>query len=194
MGASKPWEYGDYYAWGEIEPYYISKDPLVWNEGKEQGYSFSSYKWGDLYNHTKYCPSYRDYEWAGNGSPDEKSILDLEDDVAHVVLGKGWRMPTDSEFNELITNCSWIWTTINDISGFLVKSKINDNSIYFPAVGYWIGTSFILANREGYYWSSSLYEYEPGNAFRLTLGYGSSAGQVNFFSRCMGHAVRPVSE
>ena len=45
LGASAPEEYGDYYAWGETEPYYNSQDALIWKEGKESGYSWASYKW-----------------------------------------------------------------------------------------------------------------------------------------------------
>ena len=57
LGASKPEEYGDYYAWGETKPHYSSLDPLTWMEGKEDGYSWSTYEWcaGDKNTITKYC-------------------------------------------------------------------------------------------------------------------------------------------
>ena len=41
LGASAPEEYGDYYAWGETEPYYSSQDPLALKDGKT-GYDWSS--------------------------------------------------------------------------------------------------------------------------------------------------------
>ena len=37
---------------------------------------------------------------------DNKTILDPEDDVAHVKWGGSWRMPTIDEYKELIYNCS----------------------------------------------------------------------------------------
>ena len=38
IGAEEPEDYGDYFAWGETEPYYYSLSPLVWKEGHEEGY------------------------------------------------------------------------------------------------------------------------------------------------------------
>ena len=38
-------ETGDYFAWGETQPYYTSMDPLVWKEGKSEGYAWTSYQW-----------------------------------------------------------------------------------------------------------------------------------------------------
>ena len=57
VGASKPEEYGDYFAWGDTVPYYSSQDPLTWKEGKSAGYDWSTYKWckGSYKTLTKYC-------------------------------------------------------------------------------------------------------------------------------------------
>ena len=43
VGATAPEGYGDYFAWGETEPYYSSQTPLTWKTGKETGYSWQSY-------------------------------------------------------------------------------------------------------------------------------------------------------
>ena len=95
LGASLPEEYGDYYAWGETEPYYSSLDPLTWKDGKEAGYYWLSYKWcmGSGDTMTKYCTE-STYTYGYNGFTDGKTVLNLEDDAAHVNLGGKWRMPT----------------------------------------------------------------------------------------------------
>lgn len=53
-------------------------------------------------------------------------------DVAHVRWGGDWRMPTLDEFDELCRRCTWKWTTLNDVSGYLVTGP-NGNSIFLPA-------------------------------------------------------------
>lgn len=131
LGSSKPEEIGDFYAWGEIEPYYISLDPLVWKEGKEAGYTWASYKWcmGKMNTLTKYCP---ESKYGYNGFTDKKTVLDPEDDAAYMAFGGRWRMPTDTEFTELIFKCTWEETTLNGAVGHLVTGP-NGNSIFFPA-------------------------------------------------------------
>ena len=91
VGAIKPEEYGDYYAWGETE----TKDVYDW----------SSYKWcnGSSDTLTKYNP------FKVQGIVDSITTLDPNDDVAHVKWGGSWRMPTASEFRELMDNCKWTW-------------------------------------------------------------------------------------
>lgn len=90
VGATKPEEYGGYYAWGETE----EKDDYDWD----------TYKW---------CKS-------SYGRLDYKTTLDLEDDVAHVKWGGSWRMPTLDELKELKNSCSWQWTTQNGVNGYCV--------------------------------------------------------------------------
>lgn len=73
-------------------------------------------------------------------------------DVANVLLGDSWRIPTYAECEELVSNCDWEWTETDDTSGFTVKSRVNGNSIFIPAAGYW--TDRKIQNC-GYYWTSS---------------------------------------
>ena len=64
---------------------------------------------------TKYCIS--SYE-GKDGFVDNKTVLDPEDDVAHVKLGGSWRMPTIAEVEELWSKCSNVWVTVNGVGGF----------------------------------------------------------------------------
>ena len=175
LGATKPEEYGDYYAWGETEPYYSSQDPLILKEGKDRGYDSSSYTKGGKYN-----------------SSDSKSVLDLEDDAAFVNLGGNWRMPTNEEWKELVDNCIWTWTQVNGVYGRRVTSNKTGNSIFLPAAGIRHGTDLVEPFISGICWSSSLdMEYSP-RAWRLYFTEGGLGR--NRDSRYRGLSVRPVCD
>ena len=175
VGATKPEEYGGYYAWGETE--------------EKENYSWSTYKWcnGSENTLTKYCTN------SYYGTVDNKTTLDPEDDVAHVKWGGSWRMPTIEEQKELLNNCTWTWTTQNGIKGYKVTSKTNGNSIFLPAAGYRYGTGLDLSGSNGFYWSSSLGGYYGSNgAYNLDFGSGGCGWDDDL--RCYGQSVRPVSE
>ena len=176
IGASKPEDYGDYYAWGETEP--------------KERYSWSTYKFGTDTS----GPFFKYNTISSYGSVDNKTVLEPEDDVAHVKLGEKWRMPTDAEWTELRTKCTWTWVTNyngSGINGRLVKAT-NGNSIFLPAAGCWIVTSLYGAGSEGCYWSSSLHPDYPCDA-RLVDFYSDNVYR-SFYFRYAGHSVRPVSE
>lgn len=168
VGATSPEEYGDYFAWGETEP--------------KTEYSWSNYKWGrgDYKDLTiiKYNTSSR------YGAIDNKTVLDPEDDAAHVNWGGKWRMSTEAEQSELRTNCSWTKTKKNGVVGFEVTGP-NGNTIFLPAAG---GYSDRLhsTGTESRYWSSSLDMYK--NAYASIL----SGNLWDRGVRDGGYSVRPV--
>ena len=104
VGATKPEEFGDYFAWGETAPYYSSLNPLTWKTGKEGGYTYTSYPgFKELTEFTEWDPA----------PYDENNIL-LSDYDAATANWKGvWRMPTQEELHELMdeNNCKWDLTT-----------------------------------------------------------------------------------
>lgn len=178
VGASSPEEYGSYYAWGET------------NDKNE--YSWDTYKWcnGSNDSMTKYCTN-SDY-----GTVDNNTVLDPEDDVAHVKWGGSWRMPTAAELDELYCHCTWEWTRLNGVNGCEVTGP-NGNSIFLPADGYRDGEYLLDWGDNGrycgHYWSSSLVEnYSSNNAFYLYFDNLSFDWYSN--SRCYGKNVRPVSK
>ena len=187
LGASAPEEYGDYYAWGEIEPYYSNLDPLIWKEGKDEGYWWPSYRWcmGSDNTMTKYCSK---SSYGYNGFTDTKTVLDPGDDAAHVNLGGKWRMPTDPEWQELLDNCAWTLTTRNGVNGCLITGS-NGNSIFFPAAGYQNTTSLYDAGSVGNYWSSTVNTYNLSWAKSFFFDSKTSLWR---YPRCHGRSVRPV--
>ena len=174
VGATRPEEYGGYYAWGETE----EKDDYAW----------STYKWcsGSWYTMTKYCAN------SSYGTVDNKTVLDPEDDVAHVKWGGNWRMPTFEEQEELCNNCTWTWTTQNGVNGYKVTGP-NGNSIFLPAAGYCGGTGVGGRGSGGEYWSSSFYSNSSCSAYYLSFISGYY-GWNFYYHRYCGQSVRPVSE
>ena len=176
VGANAPEEYGDYFAWGEVEP----KDYYDWD----------SYKWckGNGDTQTKYC---NNSHYGYNGFTDYKTTLELSDDAAHVNWGGAWRMPTKAEQDELRELCTWTWTTQNGVNGYTVTGS-NGNSIFLPAAGYRYDSSLYLAGSYGNYWSSSLYTDDPSGAWGVDF-YSSGVGRYGNL-RNYGFSVRPVCQ
>ena len=173
IGASKPEDYGDYFAWGETEP--------------KEDYSLYTYKWynGSANTLTKYNND------SSAGTVDNKTVLEPEDDVAHVKLGGKWRMPTDAEWTELSDNCSWLGASLNGVYGCFVLAT-NGNSIFIPAAGWRKGTD-LDASVDLFFWSSSLGTGDPFFAPIVHL-YPDYVNYECCSWRFLGLPVRPVSE
>ena len=173
VGADKPEDYGDYFAWGET--------------ATKASYSWDTYQWcnGSYNNLTKYN-SDPDY-----GTVDDKTMLEPADDAAHVNWGGGWRMPTLDELEELEDNCTWEWTAQDGKDGYRVTGS-NGNSIFLPAAGCYYGDSISYAGSFGYYWSSSHGDGLPFGSY--DLGFDSAYLGTNSYDRYYGHSVRPVCQ
>ncbi len=124
----------------------------------------------------------------------ENNVLTPEHDAAHVQWGDGWRMPTDEEIRELNNKCTWTWTTMNGVNGYIVRGRGNyaSASIFFPAAGcYGYGTSLNYAGSDGFYWSSV-----PGSDINYSwyLSFNSSYHNTYnyYYGRDHGFSVRPV--
>ena len=180
VGATKPEEYGDYYAWGETTP----KDYYDWNT-----YKYCA-DWNEL---TKYCT---DSDDGKDGFADYKTILDLEDDAARVNWCGKWRMPTLAEWKELCENCAWKWTDDYNgtgVAGRIVTSTTNGNSIFLPAAGYRYNDELDNADDYGRYWSSSLRTDYPDFAWDVDFHSGH-VYRYNYSYRDCGLSVRAVCE
>ena len=110
-------------------------------------------------------------------------------DAARANWGGDWRMPTYDELKELITKCTWTWTTQNGVNGYKVTGP-SGASIFLPAAGYRYGTSLNHAGYRGYYWSST----PNNNNYANYLYFNSSNHYVGYDYRNRGRTVRPVIE
>ncbi|MDD6976236.1 MAG: hypothetical protein PUI52_05715 [Bacteroidales bacterium] len=185
LGASKPTEYGFYYQWAGTTD--------VSDRGIYLDWSNCPYHTGS--NETLGWTKYNKVE--SYGTVDNKTVLESMDDAASVALGGKWRMPTDAEWHELSSNCSWTWITIDGVKGYKVQSRkpgYTDNWIFLPAAGCRDGDYFNVVGSSGYYWSSSrsTYTYRP---FKADFMYfNSSYVGTGDNDRFYGQSVRPVSE
>ena len=112
-------------------------------------------------------------------------------DAARINWRGGWRMPSETEFKELISECEWDWTTVNDVKGYKVTGP-NGNSIFLPAAGFRYNSLLNNAGSNGYYWSNSLDTDSPDRAYYLNF-YSSFVGRY-YRNRLYGHSVRPVCQ
>lgn len=201
VGAEKPEEYGDYFAWGETAPYYVKNagadNELQWRKGKEAGYDWESYF--DI--KTIEPTDYDDIVTFWHYNTQEKSVIEYYHDAATINWGGEWRMPRQAEFEELINpdNCTWTWTTMNGVNGYRVTSKkpgYEGNSIFLPAAGGYSGTDSKLRDAYGWYWSGSIDDKtsDKSTNFAYILCFYSDTRfvYVNSAVRCDGHPVRPV--
>ena len=163
VGANTPEEYGDYYAWGEVE--------------SKESYEPNNYKFVN-----------------GGSAVNDKNTLDIENDVAHKEWGGKWRMPSREEFDELIQNCTWTWTTQKGVNGFLVTSNkpgYTDRSIFLPAAGLRSLSELRLSGNIGFYWTTTPSEHFAESAcfLYITPGFKSLYESA---ARNQAHTVRPV--
>lgn len=161
VGASRPEDFGGHYAWGETK--------------EKRNYIKDTY----------FDSNYDKY------SKNKKTILDPEDDVAHVKWGGNWRMPTIQEQDDLRTKCSWVWTSQNGVNGYVVTGP-NGNSIFLPAAGGYYASNHKYAGTSGRYWSSSLLEDYDDSYAAYYLHCSSEVVSWYGQSRFSGHSVRPV--
>ncbi len=174
VGATSFEEYGDYFAWGET--------------ASKSEYSWDTYKFG-LYNYENDWSSFTKYN-----PTDGKTTLDPSDDVARVIWGEPWRMPSKEDWEELRAYCEWTWK-LEANRCIEVKGR-NGNVIYFPLTEVYEDNG---VHDHGYYWSSEIYmnlgvpryneawiiwlvPYDDGHIQRDIFGW----------SRANGLTIRPV--
>ena len=176
VGATSPEDFGSYFAWGETTP--------------KNSYIPSNYRYsGDNNTFTKYCNL---SSYGNNGFTDNLTTLVASDDAATANWGSNWRMPTRKEMDELVNNCTIIWTTQNGVDGSLFTGP-NGNSIFLPATGM-NSDGLSGLNGSALYWTSSLNTAGPDKAIDLTMEPGSCFVNINGGYRDYGLAVRPVCE
>ncbi|MBR6827702.1 MAG: PEGA domain-containing protein [Prevotella sp.] len=170
VGASKPGDYGDYYAWGETST--------------KSEYNWSTYKYGDSEKSlSKYCTK------SSYGTVDNKTVLESSDDVAQVKWGGSWRMPSIKELQELKKKCKWEWTQQDGHDGYRVTGP-NGNSIFLPTAGYRYYSLHNLYGMYAYYWSRTFFGGSPGSA--RYLGFSAGGVYTGYDNRYYGRSVRPV--
>lgn len=123
----------------------------------------------------------------------EKSLEDFSGnsslDAARACWGGFWRMPTRAEWQELIDNCQWTWTTTGGKNGYKVVGR-NGRSIFLPAAGCRRKGSLINNGSYGYYWSST--PSADGTPASYYLSFNKEGKNIFWNTREFGRSVRPV--
>ena len=188
LGAEHEYDSGDFFAFGETEPYYETLSPLVWKEGKSTGYSSTSYSTSSVSG-----------RYTSN-----TSLLASSDDAASVHLGGLWRMPTPTECEALTSSCTLSWVSQfrygggpNDVAGpgYKVNSNVTSIYVFLPAAGCYYGTrndndsayneNFIV----GIYWTSL--PVNLGHAYDFFIKRNDRGTSMNE-ERILGGMIRPV--
>ena len=165
VGAATPYEDGLYFSWGNV----------IGHTG-DDGYDFGTSNDGPY-------ASTPGAELTGN-IPVNNTY-----DAARHNMGAPCRFPTVGEFQELNSNCDSEWTDEDGVAGRRFTSRINGNSIFFPASGYRDGTGLNYHGSYGFFWSSSLYS----SAYGYGLSFGSSnVYPADYSLRFHGFSVRAV--
>lgn len=160
VGAEIPSDLGLYFSWGNIEGHRMG-----------EGYDFSQ----EVYNTTP--------------AAEITDNLSLTQDAAYTNLGTPWRMPTAAEFQELYDNCTCVWSSMNGVRGLLCTSNVNGNTLFFPAAGFYNGTSLSGRGSRGLYWSSTYESATIASGLRFD---SSSVGPQSGNNRRSGFSVRAV--
>ena len=165
VGAASPYDDGLYFSWGNITGH-TGTDGYDFGTSNDGPYASTpgAALTGDI-------PAGNDY------------------DAARHNMGAPWRMPTVGEFQELNSNCDSEWTDEDGVAGRRFTSRINGNSIFFPASGYRYGTGLSYRGSYGNYWSSSLHSSPYGYSLYFNSG---GVHPANNNSRFSGFSVRAV--
>lgn len=160
MGASAPEELGLYYAWGDVNGHSIN-----------DGYSFSEENYNNSDAHAI------------------NSDLTAENDAATITLGELCKIPSNEDYNELISNTDNIWTTLNGVKGRLFTSRINGQVLFIPAAGYFNDTNNPYIGKQAHLWSSIYINQINTNQFKFneTTVEGTTSA-----TRRYGFSIRPV--
>ena len=178
--AEKPTDSGGYVAWGE------TAEKVEYNDVT---YSYCN---GDDPNNNGWYDE--NIQWTCIGT----NISGTKYDIAHMMWGKEWQMPTYGHFLELIDNCTCKWISPNNTEGLLLVSKSNGNTLFFPASGCRLGSDApdnTGANGSwGGYWSGTRHPYDKYFAYYLYIcNPDSKLEHDNMWGLVMGLSIRPVS-
>lgn len=165
VGASTPYEDGLYFSWGNVT-----------GHTGDDGYDFGTSNDG---------PYAQTPGAALTGNIPTNGTYD----AARHNMGAPCRMPTLDEFQELSNNCESEWTDEDGVTGRRFTSRINGNSIFFPASGYRSGTGLSRRGSHGCYWSASLNSQADG--YYLGFNSGGVLPATNG-GRFHGFSVRAV--
>lgn len=175
LGAKKPEEVGNRYAWGETKPKstFTSKNYKWRREWKE--ITSGGGKDADGFD----LPIIKSQGWVNIGWTEGPgwNISETKYDAARTALGGDWRMPSSEDFKELSDNCKTESITKNNVPGLKFTGR-NGNWIFIP---YYNDVEY-----KGQLWTSEKFLGTDGNY------HGKTCAGVGIGDLYLGCAIRPV--
>ncbi|MBO7322468.1 MAG: hypothetical protein J6U51_02660 [Bacteroidales bacterium] len=161
----------------------------VHNIGAESPEEVGDYfAWGEISTKSEYTSA--NYSFYGleiydiSGNP--------EYDAATANWGPEWRMPTQADYEELLSVCNWEWFENNGNGYFVVTSAIG-KQITIPAGGYFVDSAATGAGIAGMYWTSNCVIDATGDK-AVNVFLRSLYQLVNQQDRSFGMNIRPVRD
>lgn len=179
VGSNTPEGSGQYFAWGATSGF---------TSDTSDGHLFNWANCPFNGNNSSYSASSLDAA-RGNGILDSNNNLVPAYDAATTLMGKAWRMPTKAELEQLVTSCTWSWTTQYDVDGYKVTGP-NGNSIFLPAAGSRVEGEAAHYRTTGNYWSRTIDTTNPDGAY--CLSFESDKKGIYNTQRSFGLPIRAV--
>ena len=185
--AANEYDYGDYFAWGAIKPWYteIDKTSSPWTA-----------TWEKLGGYTEANAPTLSKTYNAN------DVLSSSDDAARQILGGDWQLPTKEIWVALYganqdkvywgpNNGDKTLETISGIQGMKITKKDDSNTyIFLPAAGYVSKDTFFFVGSGGYYQSGT--DYSSTKAYCLEFNKNKYVLEQTSSLRYLGRSVRPV--
>jgi hypothetical protein len=111
-------------------------------------------------------------------------------DSAKCIMGGDWHTPTKTQCEELLSNTTQQWTSINGVNGCKFTSS-NGNYIFIPASGHIFSGSLSADGTEARVWTSTI-KYSSDSAYVLSLENGSYSVTSNW--QYISYTVRGVKD
>lgn len=156
------------------------------------------YAWGDLMPREKF---FADGSFKGAyPSLIKRSIGgNIQYDAATKSWGKGWRMPSKADFDELNGYCKWEYVTINKHNGYLVTGP-NGKRIFFPFASGRCGNDNFMLNERAVYRTSDCQSYggegSEWGSLCFTIERDDSYGSHRIcetYPETNGFSIRPIT-
>ena len=120
-------ERGCYFSHGNIEGHNASDSGAT-----DDGYTFD----------------YSTYQQTPGYTLTESYSADGGYDAARECLGGAWYTPAQTDFQELIDNCTSSWETVDGVAGRKFTSKINGKSVFFPVTGQFMNSGTLNSSSD----------------------------------------------
>ena len=146
------------------------------------------YAWGETNPKSSYTTS--NYQYQGKTATDIAGWENL--DVATTLWGSEWTTPTKDQFQEFLDYTEGSYTKYEGRWGMLFTSKINNQSIFFPAGGHIDGTEHSNHNTCGNYWTSTPQQNSSSHVHMWV--YGAIEHYIGGGAGHCGASVRAVTK